>query len=119
MGYVASSFDEHGTRYDASIGIRQSWTRIRAILRTENSESHSLIATIITADPDATALGYEYLNEPKAHAKTTMHAHRGMARLTLRELGSRRVLDGEYYTGRDRQNYGILHFERLQEKSET
>jgi hypothetical protein len=111
-GYVVSSFDAHATRHDASIEILQSWTRISITLRTENSKSHSLIATIITKNPGGMVLSYEYLNEPKANAKDTMHTHKGTAWLTL--VNSGEIFEGEYYTGRDRQNYGSLHFERFQ-----
>ena len=109
-GYVVSSFDAHDTRHDASIEILQSWTRISITLRTENSKSHSLIATIITKNPSGMVLSYEYLNEPKANARETMHTHEGTAWLTL--VNSGEMFEGEYYTGRDRQNYGSLHFER-------
>jgi hypothetical protein len=37
---------------------------------------------------------------------TLIHIHPGMARLELVEATR---LEGEYYTGRDRQNYGTLH----------
>lgn len=109
-GYVTSSFDEHAIRYDATIRIIQNWTKISIILETNYSKSTSLIATIVTKDPSGIVLSYEYLNEPKADAKNTMHAHRGTASLTLRPDGN--TLEGEYYTGRDRQNFGILRFER-------
>ncbi len=113
-GYLLSSFDEHSTKYDARIEIIQSWTRISIILRTENSESHSIIATLTTENPGGIILSYAYLNEPKANAKKTMHIHRGTAWLTLVKSGE--MFEGEYYTGRDRQNYGSLHFERFQKK---
>ena len=109
-GYVASSFDEHAKRYKATIRISQTWTRIVIILETNHSKSRSLIAAIVTEDSSGMILSYEYLNEPKLNAKHTMHVHRGTARLTLKSEG--KVLEGEYYTGRDRQNFGILRFER-------
>lgn len=108
-GYVASSFDKHATKYDAILRIVQNWTRISIILETVYSKSSSLIAAIVTEDPD-TVLSYEYLNEPMPNAKHTMHTHRGTARLTMQSNG--KALEGEYYTGRDRQNFGILRFER-------
>ena len=109
-GYVVSSFDKHAKEDKATIKISQTWTRIVIILETNYSKSSSLIAAIVTEDPSGTILSYEYLNEPKPNAKHTMHAHRGTARLTLKSEG--KVLEGEYYTGRDRQNFGILRFER-------
>jgi hypothetical protein len=111
-GYLLSSFDEHGTKYDASIEIIQSWTRIIIKLRTEKSKSHSIVATLTTENPGGIILSYAYLNEPKANAKKTMHIHKGTAWLTLDKNGE--MFEGEYYTGRDRQSYGSLHFERFQ-----
>jgi len=109
-GYLASSFNKHEAQYNATIEINQSWTQIGIILETENSKSHSLIAAILMENPSGTVLCYEYLNEPKPNAIATMHAHRGTGRLTLKRNG--RVLEGEYYTGRDRQHFGILYFEQ-------
>jgi len=111
-GYVVSSFNQHGTKYNANIEIHQSWTRIGIILKTETSNSQSQIATILTENPNSTVLSYEYRNEPKPNAITTMHAHRGTARLTLKRESQ--VFEGEYYTGRDRQHFGTLFFERAQ-----
>lgn len=110
-GYVASSFDEHATKYDATLKIFHNWTRISIILETNYSKSSSLVAAIVTEDPMNMVLSYEYLNEPRSNAKITMHTHQGTARLSLAPDG--RVLEGEYYSGRDRQNFGTLDFKRL------
>lgn len=110
-GRIASSFDAHATKYDATIGIRQSWARISIDLRTPDSRSHSLTAAILTEDQNAIMISYEYLNEPMLNAKATMHTHRGTARFTL--TPDSQTLEGEYYTGRDRQNFGVLSFRRL------
>jgi len=110
-GHLASSFDEHAARQDATIKIFQSWAQISIILETNYSKSHSLIAAIITENPIGVVLSYEYLNEPVPNAKQTMHTHRGTGRLTIQANGN--TLEGEYYTGRDRQNFGILRFERV------
>jgi hypothetical protein len=109
-GYLASSFDEHAEKRDATIKIFQSWTQISIVLETSNSKSVSLIAAVITRNPLAQVLSYEYLNEPIPDAKPTMHTHRGTARLTMQADGKK--FEGEYYSGRDRQNFGIIRFER-------
>ena len=109
-GHVASSYDEHATKHDATIKIVQTWTKISIILETNYSNSHSQIAAVITENPNGTILSYEYINEPVPNAEQTMHIHRGTARLTLQPDGT--VLEGEYYTGRDRENFGILKFKR-------
>jgi hypothetical protein len=109
-GYVVSSFDKHVTKYNATFKIFQNWTRISIILETNYSKSSSIIAAIITEDPNNTVLRYEYRNEPMPNAKDTMHTHQGTAWLAIQP--NEKVLEGEYYTGRDRQEYGMLRFER-------
>ena len=109
-GYVTSSFNEHAAKHEANMKISQQWSEISIALDTGNSRSHSLSAAIITKGPSSPVLTYEYLNEPKANAKATMHTHRGTARLTI-DVSSN-SLEGEYYTGRDRTNFGTLKFQR-------
>lgn len=110
-GYITSSFNEHAKKKDATIEIHQNWVSIRINMRTQNSKSHSLIAGILTENKNAIVISYEYLNEPMPNAKATMHAHRGTVRLTIKP--DNQTFEGEYYTGRDRQNFGILSFKRL------
>lgn len=114
-GYVTSSFDEGASHHAASLEILQTWTRLRITLQTASSESRSLTAAILTGGPGSMRISYEYVNTPRPHARSTMHVHRGTARHTLHALGDTEELDGEYYTGRDRETFGELHFSRLSE----
>jgi hypothetical protein len=109
-GYVVSSFDKYATKYNATFKIFQNWTQISIILKTNYSKSSSIIASIITEDPNNIVLRYEYRNEPMPNSKVTMHTHQGTAWLTIQP--NEKVLEGEYYTGRDRKEYGMLRFER-------
>lgn len=111
-GHLTSSFDDHRVRHDATLSVSQTWTTIRILLETESSRSHSLSCSIITEDPDSVLISYEFRNEPKPHAKQTMHSFRGTARHWLRTEAESEVFDGEYYTGRDRETYGSLYFTR-------
>lgn len=116
-GYLTTSYDKHSQQHAATLDISQSWTQIQLTLRTSTSESCSQTASIVTESPArAYLISYEYLNEPKAHAKAAMHSHRGTARLTLSSKQGKEVLSGGYYTGRGRQNYGSLDFERQRPK---
>ena len=105
-GHIASSLDGHASQHGTTVNIRQSWSRASIELWTETSESKSLSATVLTENRNAIEISYEYLNEPKADAAKTMHTHRGTTRLTLSP--DRRKLEGAYYTGRDRQSFGVL-----------
>ena len=107
-GYVVSSFDEPSKKYEATLVILQNWTQISIILKTHDSKSTSLIAGILIDNPEGTVLTYEYLNEPLPLTNEGMHIHKGTATLTLNDG---KVLEGEYYTGRDRKHFGYLRFE--------
>jgi hypothetical protein len=56
-------------------------------------------------------LVYEYTNDPSAKSVDTMHAHRGLAFLKLSIDG--KILEGDYYTGRDRGNHGSMYLRLL------
>ncbi|RMH33655.1 MAG: hypothetical protein D6694_15480 [Gammaproteobacteria bacterium] len=95
--------------FSGHIHIRQTWTHISITMETESSRSHSLTASLLLNQPEGIILSYEYRNEPKPNALPTMHVHRGTAVLRLNEEGQ---LEGEYYSGRDRMNYGSLSLKR-------
>jgi hypothetical protein len=110
-GYLSSTFDDRPIRHPATLTINQRWTHIGIRLVTERSESNSLVASIVTGDKAETTVNYEYLNEPKPHAAETMHMHRGTAVLTIEKDG--KAMRGHYYTGRGRQTFGELFFNRI------
>ena len=97
-----------GVKRDITVRIKQTWTRLRIRGETPLSKSHSISGHLITADESS--LSYEYLNEPTALAPSTMHAHRGTARLSIDGRG--KTLEGEYYSGRDRQSIGTIRLTR-------
>jgi len=99
----------HKEDFTGIIHIRQTWTRLSVTLETERSRSHSLTASLLLNQPDGITLSYEYRNEPKPNALSTMHAHKGTTVLRSKDEG---ILEGEYYSGRDRLNYGILSLRR-------
>jgi SMODS-associating 2TM, beta-strand rich effector domain len=110
-GNVNPSSEEHTSGHPAAVEITQTWRNLCVRLRTENSASHSVIGAVIVEEGEEARLSYEYINEPNAHAVGGMHMHRGTARLLL--TSGDRVLEGEYYTGRDRKSHGTLRLERL------
>jgi hypothetical protein len=103
-----TSFDRNHS-YSGESVIQQTWTAISVFMETDNSRSHSLSASLLVEQPEGCILSYEYRNEPKPSALSTMHAHRGTCVLRLKDSG---LLQGEYYSGRDRQNYGGLILRR-------
>ena len=109
-GSLKSSFNNHSSEVKATLIIFQTWTRIKILLTTDQSSSHSETASIVIDVPEGEHLSYQYINEPKPNAVKTMSIHRGTVRLLFNE--KKNSLEGEYYSGRDRQNFGSLYFER-------
>ncbi len=109
-GDVTSSYDRRESQHGVTVKITQTWTQILVSLASETSTSRSLTASITVQNPDETVLTYHYINEPKASAQKSMHAHWGTAILTLQNRGKK--LEGQYYSGRDRQNHGTISLSR-------
>ncbi len=100
--------------YPVAIVIQQTWTHICVTLKTNTSESCSITASVLTSKPNGIVLTYQYMNEPKPGAVDTMHIHKGTVWLVLEEKPQKQMwLNGEYYSGRDRQNYGTLNVQRV------
>lgn len=112
-GEVSSSYDEHKTKKEATLDIAQTWLHMEIALRTETSSSQSLMASLTVNDLGGAALDYVYLNEPRPAAIESMQMHRGTAVLNFNRSGGKDTLDGQYYTGRGRQRFGSLCFERV------
>jgi hypothetical protein len=108
-GTITTSFDEHASTHDVEIQIIQTWTRIAVNLEGKDSKSNTLAATLLTESPEGIVLSYQYRNEPLPHAVDAMRIHYGTARLTFSNTGR---LEGEYYSGRGRQNFGSISLER-------
>lgn len=108
-GHGRSSHNGDPAEFAITVVIRQRWTSILICAETEVSSSKSLSASLLVNQRCRGELTYSYQNAPRPHAPKTMEAHRGTAWLVFRADG---VLEGEYYTGRGRLNYGELHLRR-------
>jgi len=105
QGHIKSSFDQNSKEHEVSVRIRQSWTRLSLLLESGNSVSRTLVGSLQVTTPEGPVLSYQYRNEPRPVALETMQIHYGTARLVLRDAD---VLDGDYYSGRGRQQYGSI-----------
>ena len=90
--------------------IRQSWSKLKIFIDWENSSSTSVSAALQEVSDGEFELIYQYINTPKALALTTMNIHRGTAWLNLSADVSQ--MEGEYYSGRGRNRYGLLTLKR-------
>lgn len=108
-GVLTSSYN-NGTKIDIVFYIKQTWSKIAIRTETVTSTSFTTMAVLNTEENLDPGLKYEYLSEPGAFVKETMHIHKGTGHLRLSSDG--KTLTGEYYTGRGRQTFGTLelHF---------
>lgn len=110
FGEIESTF-QRGTKIFGMLQINQTWSKISLYFKNETSESFSRMASLNITSGPSQGLIYEYANEPRTNASETMHSHRGFAFLKLSTDGER--LDGDYYTGRDRNYQGTMSFQMV------
>lgn len=104
--------DEGMQRVRATLYIKQTWRKISIHVETASSESDSTGATILMQDGRWPSLNYQYANDPDPDAEDTMSRHYGTADLALKSNEETDVLEGFYYTGPQRENYGEMFFRR-------
>jgi len=107
-GTLLSSYDNYKKQVPINVEVFQTWTKISINWKTETSNSRSLTASIIT-DTEPNVLTYQYINEPKANAPSTMHMHRGTA---ITDITSG-ALSGGCYSNRDRQTTGQFELKKI------
>lgn len=105
-GILKTSFDDQTSELKVSLKIVQTWTSIKILLTTDQSLSVSETASVVIDVRGDSYLTYQFINEPKSSSATTMSIHRGTAKLVFDE--KKKSLDGEYYSGRGRQNFGSI-----------
>ncbi|HNE06276.1 MAG TPA: hypothetical protein PKI33_10445 [Anaerolineales bacterium] len=104
---IRTSHDSFTEKTSGKAIIRQSAFRISIALETKSSISSSIHAALMrTEKVSEYELTYNYINHPKADSIETMSIHMGTTRVSLSDDGKQ--MDGEYYTGRDRQNFGRI-----------
>ena len=95
-------------KMEATLRIRQSWDRIFVELDGPNTTSESTGATILFDDGSPT-LTYNYDNRgDDFHDELDQHA----GTTTVEYNPTTETLEGTYYTGPNRENYGRLVVER-------
>jgi SMODS-associating 2TM, beta-strand rich effector domain len=114
-GFVVSSFDNHKKAHPVAVFIDQTWTKMSVRLQSDNSHSFTSTASLQVHAPEGTVLSYQYENQPQPEALRTMEIHVGTARLILQADGL--ALEGYYYSGRGRKEFGSLKLEKASTNS--
>jgi len=96
-------------QWNATITITQSWSKILIHLKTSQSESKSISASIFHEDGVGYRLLYQYNNNPNADELDLLN-HSGSAELVFSEDTA--VAEGSYYTDRHRTTVGTMNLTR-------
>jgi len=110
---ITSSYQGFEEEIPAKAVIRQTATRLCVSLETDRSRSYSTSGSLLKTERLNTfELIYQFINQPKPDAIFTMANHYGTTWLTIEDNQS---IEGEYYTGRGRQQFGKIRFYRKSE----
>lgn len=104
------TLDEEGSikyEWQGTVTINQSWEKITVRLRTEQSSSMSMIASLINEDSRASRLIWRYANEPKAGEP--LQAHVGFADIRFNKEGT--IGEGDYFN-KGRWTFGQMKLTR-------
>ncbi|MCB1824403.1 MAG: hypothetical protein H6974_15555 [Gammaproteobacteria bacterium] len=93
-------------QWNATITITQSWSKILIHLKTTQSESKSISASIFHEDGVGYRLLYQYNNNPNANELDLLN-HSGSAELLFSEDMS--SASGSYFTDRHRTTVGTMN----------
>lgn len=105
-GTLTSSYDEHRFKTEVHVEIAQTGTRILMRLTTPTSTS-TTIGAMLESEEGCVSLGYLFESRPRS-GTPGMHTHLGAGLLDFAD----ETLDGEFFTGRDRETYGHLTLHR-------
>lgn len=105
---ILTSHNDFSEKIAGKAIIRQSAFKISIALETEASISNSIHAALMRTEKISEyELTYNYINHPKANSAKTMNIHLGTVHIAVHDSKS---MDGEYFAGRNRQNYGRIIF---------
>lgn len=105
FGVQTSSYRE-SVPLGSMMYISQTWTELCVEFVFQKSRSYSLMAVVNVTPGVTEGLTFEYSNAPRPDAEETMHAHIGLSHFRLAPDG--KSLEGDYFSGRDRQTIGNM-----------
>lgn len=97
-------------KWEGEIVVTQSWSRIIIYLKTDQSSSSSVSASIHHEDGVGYRLLYQYENTPGAD-QLELEKHSGAVELLI-NLDSQ-TAEGNYYTDRHRNTVGVIKLRKL------
>jgi hypothetical protein len=99
-----------GKAWEGVLTIAQSWDKVRIVLKTDQSQSDSITASIIYDECIGYQLLYHYKNQPKM-GEERLYAHIGFAEFCFDEDLS--TAEGHYFNAQGRTTYGTMTLKRI------
>lgn len=109
-GHLKTSFNSFQSEHDIKVQIYQNWTAIGIEFDSATSKGKSITAVIEVDEKKECILTYTYFNEPNASAPKQMNIHRGTS--TICFSNDLKTAQGDYYSGRGRQQFGEITLKR-------
>lgn len=111
-GAVKTSYDNFQKEIPIELQIEQSATQVKICGTFGQSKSVSIHENFSISEIDnQVALFYFFRNEPNYDAPETMAIHEGAVKLTFNKTENK--LAGYYYSGRDRNNHGVIEVKKV------
>ena len=101
----------NGTKLHGMLYVHQTWTDLCVEFESQTSHSYSVMAAVNVTPGPTEGLTFQYTNAPRHGAADTMHAHVGLTHFRISPDG--KSLDGDYFSGRDRQTFGQMKLLRI------
>lgn len=95
--------------WKATITIVQNWDKLRIRLKTDQSGSNSIAASLFHDEIDGFRLLYNYKNDPRSD-QPELQPHRGFADITFN--ADLTAGEGEYFNGQGRFTFGTMKLTR-------
>jgi hypothetical protein len=96
-------------KWKGDLTITQSWSKIAVCLKSTNSESKSLVASIAHEQGSGFRLVYQYANNPNLN-EPELQIHKGIAELLFDE--DTKKASGHYFTDQHRSTVGSIQLRK-------
>ena len=97
--------------YEVKVCIKQTWTRIMVVLEGKHFRSKSVMAAVDSEVCESAEIRYQFHCTPVGEPDPDKKEHDGTSVLMLKNEGTRKVLEGTYYTAWPRNTYGTVRLE--------
>lgn len=110
-GKTLNSDGETTHDWNATMQIFQTWEKLCITIKTNQSSSTSISASLVKTASGEYKLMYSYSNSPKIEHQKTLHGHVGYCELIFdKDCNS---ADGEYFNNRGRTSFGSMKIQKV------